>query len=159
MKVLVQFKVILLMTLMCAGCATLNPPPATYHVNAQSSIELAAYFEYWPSLSGYYLPPGIYRAEKEDAGGVFFKAPSGMKLLSLTGSTPVKGGIYLPKQDTVGVRGYVYLKMPVFGGFSYLLPNAFFSHYGKTWKVQEQPNKTLEPTADGAVRSAARSTP
>jgi hypothetical protein len=94
-------------------------------------------------MSGYYLPAGIYKAQKEDANGVFFKAPSGMKVLSFTGNTEVEGGIYLPKSGTMGVRGHVSLRMPLLGWESYWLPDTFFSHYGKTWRIlqkNEQPN-------------------
>ena len=123
------------MAFVFAGCASLNAPPPTYPINAQSAIELTAYYKYWPELSGYYLPAGIYKAEKEDTNGVFFKAPAGMKLLALSGSTVVEGGIYLPKPGGSGVRGHVYLKGPIMGWQSYLLPDAFFLIYGKKWMI------------------------
>jgi hypothetical protein len=106
----------------------------SYPVTAQSTVQLATYFQFMPSLSGYYLPAGIYPAEKEDTNGVFFKAPKGFKSLSLTGSTETEGGIYLPKPDT-GVRGYVYLRMPLLGNTRYELPDWFFSAYGKKWTI------------------------
>jgi len=106
-----------------------------YPVNAQSTVQLVTYFQFMPSLSGYYLPAGIYTAEKEDANGVFFKAPKGIKSLSLTGSTETEGGIYLPKSDTTGIRGYVYLRMPLLGTSRYELPDWFFSAYGKKWTI------------------------
>jgi hypothetical protein len=94
-------------------------------------------FKWWPELSGYYLPAGVYKPEGEDTNGVFFKSPAGFKLESGTGGTDTKGGLYLPKQDTVGIRGHVYLWMPIFGGRweVYQLPDQFFSHYGETWKI------------------------
>ena len=58
-----------------------------------------------------------------------------MKLLSLTGDTQVEGGIYLPKSGTSGVRGHVYLRVPLVGQESYVLPDKFFSHYGEKWKI------------------------
>lgn len=126
-----------------AGCVTNHSQPLTeaetklsgYPVNGQSAIELTTYFKFMPSLSGYYLRPGIYRAEKEDANGVFFKAPKGVKLLSLTGNTEVDGGIYLPKSGTSNVRGYVYLRVPLREYSSYFLPNKFFSAYDKKWTI------------------------
>ena len=143
------------------GCVTDTPKPSGYSITAQSSIQLAAYFKYWPEMSGYYLPAGIYKAEREDSNGVFFKAPDGMKLLSLTGSTGVEGGIYLPKLGVSGVRGHVYLHMPLMGWVSYVLPDKFFSNYCSTWGVMrtnQQPNQSPEPSAVGASGSAARST-
>src|ERR1017187_3441107 len=106
-----------------------------YPVNAQSTVQLVTYFQFMPSMSGYYLPAGIYTAEKEDANGGFFKAPKGIKSLSLTGSTETEGGIYLPKSDTTGIRGYVYLRMPLLGTSRYELPDWFFSVYGKKWTI------------------------
>lgn len=88
-----------------------------------------------PSLSGYYLPAGIYTAEGEDANGVYFKAPAGVRLLSLAGSTEVTGGIYLPKQGRAGVRGFAYLNLPVRGRESYFLPDVFFAAFGKSWII------------------------
>jgi hypothetical protein len=135
------------------GCATDGVPslsaPSGYPINGQSKIQLATYFKYMPSLSGYYLPAGIYAAEKEDANGVFFKAPKGVKSLSLAGATDVDGGgIYLPKQGGKNVRGYAYVILPVFGRRPYLLPDDFFSGYGKNWGILKEPNQqSLEPTA------------
>jgi hypothetical protein len=139
------------------GCSTGNSQqlaggetkPTGYPVDAQSSIELATYFKYWPELSGYYLPAGIYKAEKEDTNGVFFKAPAGLKLLSLTGSTLVEGGIYLPKLEAVHIRGYVYLHMPLMGWESYMLPDDFFMQNGGKWKVLQSnaPPPTAQPPA------------
>ncbi len=124
--------------LACAGCGTLNQPPPTYPVTTTSTVELAAEFKYWPEMSGYYLPAGVYRAEKEDAQGVFFRAPPGAKLLSLTGSTAVEAGIYLPKSGNSAIRGHVSLKMPVMGWQPYVLPNKFFSGYGTKWRIVQQ---------------------
>ena len=158
------FAILFCMMFAFAGCVTDNSQlsaggkvnsreaeQTVYHVSTQASIEMASYFKYWPELSGYYLPAGIYKAETEDANGVFFKAPYGIKLLSLTGSTEVEGGIYLPKLGTLGVRGHVYLREPLMGGWeSYFLPDEFFLHFGNTWSIilsNAQPNTALEPTA------------
>jgi len=126
-----------------------------YPVSTNSSLVMMNDFKWWPEMSGYYLPAGLYKAEREDASGVFFEAPNGFKLQSLTANMDTHGGIYLPKSDTIGVRGHVYLWMPGFGGWeSYLLPDHFFSRYGKTWKILQsegQPN-TLQPTADAPGR-------
>lgn len=89
-----------------------------------------------PSLTGYYLPPGIYEAESEDADGVFFKAPQGAKSLSLLGSVDVDGGIYLPKIGRKHVRGYAYLGVLV-GHSHYILPDDFFATYGKNWGIKK----------------------
>ncbi len=99
---------------------------------------MAAEFKYWPEMSGYYLPAGIYSAEKEDLKGVLFRAPQGAKLLSLTGSTVVEAGIYLPKSGTSDVRGHVSLKMPAMGWQAYFLPDKFFSGYGTKWRIKQQ---------------------
>jgi hypothetical protein len=165
MKLLSQIAALACLILTLAGCATNSdlssaggkPEPGDrerlgYPVSTQSSVVMMADFTWWPELSGYHLPAGIYVAESEDANGVFFKAPGGFKLESATGGTDTKGGIYLPKEGSVGVRGHVYLWMTVFGGHweSYLLPDQFFSRYGKTWKItqsNEQPNNSLQPTA------------
>lgn len=134
-------KLIILFTFafMFAGCATdggLNPSaPTGYPINGQSSIQLSTEFKFMPSLSGYYLPAGVYQAESEDAEGVFFKAPKGARSLSLTGSIEVEGGIFLPKQGGRDVRGYVYLILPVVGRLTYFLPDQFFAAYGKSWAI------------------------
>jgi hypothetical protein len=124
-----------------------NRQPLGYPVDAQSSLVLMDPLTWWPELSGYSLPAGVYAAEDEDTNGVFFKAPDGFKLESVTGATNTKGGIYLPKSGTVGVRGHVYLWMPVFGGHweSYLLPDQFFSHYGKTWRITQTNQQSAAP--------------
>lgn len=130
------FSLAICIVLACSGCASLNAPPPIYRVNSNATLELVADFKYWPEMSGYYLPAGNYKAEAEDARGVFFKAPPGMKLLSLTGDTQVEGGIYLAKPGFSGVRGHVYLHMPLLGRQSYVLPDKFFSHYGEKWKIE-----------------------
>jgi len=163
MKLLSHITTLACLILTLAGCATKSdllsaggkPEPGDrehlgYPVSAQTSVVMMSDFTWWPELSGYHLPAGIYKAESEDTNGVFFKAPDGFKLESATGGTDTKGGVYLPKQGTVGVRGHVYLWMPVFGGHweTYLLPDQFFSDYGKTWKItqsNEQPTTTPEP--------------
>jgi hypothetical protein len=149
MKTLIAVTVLLFA--LC-GCATdgiqSSSAPSGYPINGQSKIELATYFKYMPSLSGYYLPSGIYSAEKEDADGVFFKAPKGVKSFSLAGATDVGGGgIYLPKQGGKNVRGYAYVVLPVFGTTSYYLPDDFFFGYGKNWGILKEPNQPPEPTA------------
>jgi len=108
-----------------------------YPISSESSLVMMAPFTSWPELSGYHLPAGTYKAESEDTNGVFFKAPDGFKVESPTGDTETTGGIYLPKQSSVGVRGHVYLWMPVFGGDweSYYLPDRFFARYGQTWMI------------------------
>ena len=165
MKLLSQIATLACLIPTFTGCATNSdlssvggiPEPGGkerlgYPVSIQSSVVMMADFKWWPELSGYFLPAGIYRAESEDTNGVFFKAPDGFKLESMTGGTDTKGGIYLPKQGAVGVRGHVYLWMSVFGGHweQYLLPDQFFSRYGKTWRIaqsNEQPNSPLQPTS------------
>lgn len=142
MKTLITATILLLA--LC-GCATDGvqsaSTPSGYPINGQSKIQLSTYFKHMPSLSGYYLPPGIYTAEKEDADGVFFKAPKGVKSLSLAGATDVEGGgIYLPKQGGKNVRGYAYVVLPVFGSRPYFLPDDFFAAYGKNWGILKEPN-------------------
>ena len=133
-----------------SGCVTdgVQSPAAAvgYPINAKSKIELKTYFKFMPSLSGYYLPAGIYEAEAEDADGVFFRAPQGAKSLSLTGSTEVEGGIYLPKQGGRGVRGYAYLRLPLVGRSQYFMPDDFFSAYGKNWGIIEEPIQPAQTT-------------
>ena len=133
-----------------SGCVTdgvQSPAPAAgYPISAKSKIELATYFKFMPSLSGYYLPAGIYEAEEEDADGVFFRAPKGAKSLALTGSTEVEGGIYLPKQGGRGVRGYAYLRLPLVGRRQYFMPDDFFSAYGKNWGIIEEPIPPAQAT-------------
>lgn len=103
-----------------------------------STVDFITDYTYWPQLSGYYLPAGTYKAEKEDEGGVFFRSPAGMKVLAVTGSTPVQGGIYLPKVASSNIWGHVYLQMPLVGWETYTLPSYFFSTYGKKWTVCQQ---------------------
>jgi hypothetical protein len=154
MKILSLFAMLLCLMLTGMSCAINNSlssaggkmePGNTQHlgypVDVQSSLIMLEGYKWWPEMSGYYLPAGIYKAESEDANGVFFKAPDGLKLLSLTGSTDVKGGIYLPKLSTTGVSGHVYLWMPGLGWTSYLLPQYFFWRYGNTWEIK----KSKEP--------------
>ena len=130
---------LLIMVFSLCGCASegiqSSSAPSGFPISGHSSIQLANDFKFMPSFSGYYLPPGIYKAEGEDADGVFFKAPNGSKSLSLTGSVAVEGGIYLPKLSGKGVRGYAYLKMPLLGRTPYFLPDDFFSGYGKNWGI------------------------
>jgi len=157
MKWLLSFSILLCLAFAFTGCGTHssllsvggkaefgNRQPMGYPVNAQSTLVMEEPLTWWPELSGYTLPAGVYKTESEDTNGVFFKAPDGFKLGSVTGATDTKGGIYLPKSGTAGVRGHVYLWMPVFGGHweSYDLPDKFFSGYGKTWRIiqtNEQP--------------------
>jgi hypothetical protein len=62
--------------------------------------------------------------------------------------TATKGGIYLPKTGTIGVRGHVYLRIPIFGDWrSYPLPDAFFSGYGNTWKITQTNQQPLTAPA------------
>lgn len=133
-----------------SGCVTdgvqSSAAAVGYPIDAKSKIELTTHFKFMPSLSGYYLPPGIYEAEAEDADGVFFRAPKGAKSLSLTGSTEVEGGIYLPKQGGRGVRGYAYLHLPLIGRSQYFLPDDFFSAYGKNWGIIKQPIQSAQTT-------------
>ena len=136
MRTLNLLAMLVCLALDCSGCATLNAPPPTYPVNMHSTVEFVTHYTYWPELSGYYLPPGTYKGEHEDASGVFFAAPEGMKLLSFTGSTRVQGGIYLPKLGSSGVRGHVYLQMPLSSRpATYTLPSYFFSAFGKKWTI------------------------
>jgi hypothetical protein len=151
MKWLASFSILLCFAFGIAGCASHsslssvggkvepgNRQSLGFPVSALSSLVMTEPLTWWPEMSGYSLPAGVYTAENEDTNGVFFKAPDGFKLESMTGATDTKGGIYLPKLETVGVRGHVYLWMPVFGGWeSYLLPDKFFSSYGKTWRITE----------------------
>lgn len=152
MKWPASFSILLCIAFAFPGCATRtslssvggraepgNRQSLGYPVNAQSSLVMTAPLTWWPELSGYYLPAGVYTPENEDTNGVFFKAPDGFKLQSMTGSTATRGGIYLPRAGTVGVHAHVYLWMPVFGGHweSYLLPDQFFSNFGKTWKITQ----------------------
>jgi hypothetical protein len=152
MKRLASFSILLCFAFTIAGCASNsslssvggkvepgNRQSLGFPVSGQSALVMTESLTWWPEMSGYSLPAGVYTAENEDTNGVFFKAPDGFKLESMTGATDTKGGIYLPKSGTVGVRGHVYLWMPVFGGHweSYLLPDKFFSSYGKTWRITE----------------------
>ncbi len=131
-----------------SGCVTdsVQSPALGYPIDAKSKLELTTHFKFMPSLSGYYLPPGIYEAEAEDSDGVFFRAPKGAKSLSLAGSTEVEGGIYLPKQGGRGVRGFAYLRLPLVGRSQYFLPNDFFSAYGKNWGIIKQPIQSAQTT-------------
>jgi hypothetical protein len=156
MKSLSLFATSVGLILALAGCATNSDLSSAggktepgdrerlgYPVSTNSCVVMATHFRWWPELSGYYLPAGTYKAEREDSNGVFFKAPDGFKLESLTARMDTQGGIYLPKPGSVGVRGHVYLWMSGLGWQSYLLPDQFFSSYGKTWKIvesNEQPN-------------------
>ena len=124
--------------LVCAGCATLNQPPPTYPVDSRSTVELTAEFKWWPQMSGYYLPAGIYTGESEEPTGVFFRAPPGAKLLSLGGSTPVEARLFLAKPGPSKSRGYVSIKMPASGWQGYDLPAKFFSGYGTRWRILQQ---------------------
>ena len=73
MKMPVLISLVICIVLECSGCASLNAPPPTYPVNSNSTLEMIADFKYWPEMSGYYLPVGIYKVEAEDARGVFLK--------------------------------------------------------------------------------------
>lgn len=113
-----------------------------YSVTVHSALVLSSEYQCWPPAaggesSGYFLPPGVYYAENEDTNGVFFRAPDGFKLLAEKAPLPAPGGIYLPKVDTIGVRGHVYLQKPGAGDkwTSYPLPEEFFSSYVKMWTI------------------------
>ena len=140
----------IIFSLLLGGCATegvqSSIATAGYPIDGTSSIELATYFKFMPSLSGYYLPAGIYMAEGEDADGVFFRAPPGAKSLSLAGGTDAEGGIYLPKRGAKGVRGYAYIRLPLVGRSPYFLPDYFFSAYGQKWRIMQAPIQTPSPT-------------
>jgi len=163
MKLPFHFIIFACLIVLLAGCATSSdlasaggkPEPGNrmhlgYPVSTLTSVVMMSDFKWWPELSGYYLPAGVYKAESEDTNGVFFKSPNGFKSESVTGAMDTKGGIYLPKENTVGISGHVYLWLPVFGGrwATYQLPDQFFSHYGETWRIvqsNELPDTALEP--------------
>ena len=133
-------RVISLIIALLSACASAGNPqakatPSGYPVSKTSSLELATHFRYMPSLSGYYLPSGEYRAEAEDVNGVFFKAPRGLRSVTLTGSLETTGGIYLPKSGSI-VRGFVYLDLRASGRSNYMLPNQFFAEYAKKWWIR-----------------------
>ncbi len=148
-----------------AGCATdgtqpattASPKPSGYPITGASALQLSADYKFMPSLSGYLLPAGFYEAEREDASGVFFKAPKGTRSLSVAGSAEVEGGIYLPKQNAMGVRGHAYLRLPLVGESSYFLPDAFFAAYGKSWGVIPGPDTYVLNAAkiDGVFQGLA----
>ena len=134
--------------MLVAGCSTgsmLAPANVSrFPVDGHSELELSTYFKFMPSLSGYYLPAGVYSVEKEYSDGVLFRAPKGAKSLSLAGATDATGGIFLPKSGTQGARGYAYIILPGLGRSPYFLPDDFFAQYEKKWRILNPANKAME---------------
>jgi hypothetical protein len=161
MKITSLFTVLFCLTIAFSGCATHKSPLSVggkaesgvreglnFPVTTQTSLLIGRQFPWWPTGDfGYDLPAGTYKAECEDDQGVFFKAPSGLSLESVEGKESVKGGIYLPKMGTTGVRGHVYLWQPGWlGGWkSFMLPDEFFSSYGNIWVLLGPDGKRLPP--------------
>jgi len=149
MKITSLFTALFCLAIVFVGCAFHKSPLSVggqaesgareglnFPVAMNTSLLMARQFPWWPTGDfGYDLPAGTYKAEAEDDEGVFFKAPSGLSLESVEGKESVKGGIYLPKEGTTGVRGHVYLWQPGWlGGWkSFMLPDEFFSTYSNVW--------------------------